>query len=142
MNVLELFDFIISRDENYDRFKQIENSLKYTCLNSYEVSIMGDKINDVESAKKAGWIPILIVSGYLHYKKTSAFKAEADINIEVNPHWRRMLTNTDLLLSTYVNLIELILKITNHEKLSEDELKELTKLKESLKNQIDKRTEF
>lgn len=53
-----------------------------------------------------------------------------------------MLTNTDLLLSTYVNLIELILKITNHEKLSEDELKELTKLKESLKNQIDKRTEF
>lgn len=62
MNVLELFDFIISRDENYDRFKQIENSLKYTCLNSYEVSIMGDKINDVESAKKAGCIPILKIN--------------------------------------------------------------------------------
>jgi len=87
-------------------------------------------------------IPILVGAGYLHYKKSSAFKAEADINIEANPHWRRMLTNTDLLLSSYVNLIELIPKITNHEKLSEDELKELTKLKESLKNQIDKRTEF
>ena len=87
-------------------------------------------------------IPILVAAGYLHYKKSSAFKAEADINIEANPHWRRMLTNTDLLLSSYVNLIELIPKITNHEKLSEDELKELTKLKESLKNQIDKRTEF
>ncbi len=87
-------------------------------------------------------IPILVASGYLHYKKTSAFKAEADINIEANPHWRRMLTNTDLLLSSYVNLIELIPKITNQEKLSEDELKELTKLKESLQNQINKRTEF
>jgi hypothetical protein len=87
-------------------------------------------------------IPILVTAGYLHFKKTSAFKAEADINIEVNPHWRRMLTNTDLLLSSYVQLIELIPKITNQEKLSEDEIKELSSLKESLQDQIDKRTEF
>jgi hypothetical protein len=86
--------------------------------------------------------PILVLAGYLHYKKTSAFKAEADINIEANPHWRRMLTNTDLLLSSYVKLIELIPKITNQEKLSEDEIKELSSLKASLKEQIDRRTEF
>ena len=85
-------------------------------------------------------IPILILAGYLHYKKTSAFKAEADINIEANPHWRRMLINTDLLLSSYLKLIELIPKMTNQEKLSEDELKELSKLKESLKEQINKST--
>ena len=85
-------------------------------------------------------IPILVLAGYLHYKKTLAFKAEADINIEANPHWRRMLTNTDLLLSSYVTLIELIPKMTNQEKLSEDELKELSKLKESLKEQISKHT--
>jgi hypothetical protein len=87
-------------------------------------------------------IPILVGAGYFHYKKTSAFKAEADINIEANPHWRRMLTNTDLLLSSYINLIELIPKITNQEKLSEDELEQLRTLKESLQNQIDKRTQF
>ena len=87
-------------------------------------------------------VPILVASGYLHYKKTSAFKAEADVNIEANPHWRRMLMNTDLLLSSYVKLIELIPKITNQEELSEEEIKELSSLKESLKKQIDGQTEF
>jgi hypothetical protein len=87
-------------------------------------------------------VPILVAAGYLHYKKTSAFKAEADVNIEANPHWRRMLMNTDLLLSSYVKLIELIPKITNQEKLSEEEIKELSSLKESLKKQIDGQTEF
>jgi len=87
-------------------------------------------------------VPILVTAGYLHYKKTSAFKAEADINIEANPHMRRILTNSDLLLSSYLKLIELIPKITNQEKLSEDEIKELSSLQESLKEQINKRTEF
>jgi hypothetical protein len=66
-------------------------------------------------------IPILVAAGYLHFKKTSAFKAEADINIEANPHLRRLLTNTDLLLTSYLKLIELIPKITNQENLSKDE---------------------
>jgi hypothetical protein len=87
-------------------------------------------------------VPILVAAGYLHYKKTSAFKAEADVNIEANPHWRRMLMNTDLLLSSYVKLIEIIPKITNQEELSEEEIKELSSLKESLKKQIDGQTEF
>jgi len=87
-------------------------------------------------------VPILVAAGYLHYKKTSAFKAEADINIEANPHMRRILTNSDLLLSSYVKLIELIPKIANQEKLSEDDIKELSSLQESLKEQISKRTEF
>jgi len=87
-------------------------------------------------------IPILIGAGYLHYKKTSAFKAEADINIEANPHWRRMLSNTDLLLSSHLNFINIISKISNQEKLSDDDLKELSKLRESLKQQIDKNTIF
>ena len=87
-------------------------------------------------------LPILVTAGYLHYKKTSAFKAEADINIEANPHLRRILTNSELILSSYIKFIELIPKITNQEKLTEDEIKELFLLKESLKEQIDKRTEF
>jgi hypothetical protein len=87
-------------------------------------------------------VPILVAAGYLHYKKTSAFKAEADINIEANPHMRRILTNSDLLLSSYLKLIELIPKITNQEKLSEDEIKELSSLQKSIQEQIDKRTQF
>ena len=37
MDVLDLFDSIITRDENYDRFEQIMNSLKKTNLKSSDV---------------------------------------------------------------------------------------------------------
>ena len=62
MNILDLFDFIITRDENFNRFEQIQNSLEYTLLNSSEVLMIGDRIHDVESAKKAGCIPILKIN--------------------------------------------------------------------------------
>ena len=41
-------------------------------------------------------IPILVLIGYVHFKRSNAFKAEADINIEANPHMRRILSNTEL----------------------------------------------
>ena len=62
MNILDLFDFIITRDENYNRFEQIQHSLNHTSLNSSEVLMIGDRIHDVESAKKAGCIPILKIN--------------------------------------------------------------------------------
>ena len=55
-------------------------------------------------------IPLLIIAGYIHYKKSSAFKAEADINIEANPHLRRILVNTELLLPGYLQLTDLLIK--------------------------------
>ena len=67
MNILDLFDFVISRDENYDRFEQIQNSLKQSSLHSSEVLVIGDRIHDVESAKKAGCIPILKINDIKKY---------------------------------------------------------------------------
>ena len=44
-------------------------------------------------------IPILILVGYAHFKRTSAYRSEADIGMEVNPYFRRILLNTELMLS-------------------------------------------
>jgi len=62
MDVLDLFDSIISRDDSYDRFEQIKNSLKNINLKPSDVLVVGDRIYDVESAKKAGCIPILKIN--------------------------------------------------------------------------------
>jgi len=62
MNISNLFDFVISRNESYDRFEQIQNSLKYISLDPSKVLVVGDRIHDVESAKKAGCIPILKIN--------------------------------------------------------------------------------
>ena len=62
MEISYLFDSIITRDNSYDRFEQIKNSLKNTDLKPSDVLVVGDRIHDVESAKKAGCIPILKIN--------------------------------------------------------------------------------
>lgn len=78
MDVLDLFDSIITRDENYDRFEQIMNSLKNTNLNSSDVLVVGDRIHDIESAKKAGCIPVLKIN---ETKKNPSFECEKIQNL-------------------------------------------------------------
>ena len=43
-------------------------------------------------------IPLLITVGYLHYKRTPAFRAEASVMVESNPFTSRLLVNSDLTL--------------------------------------------
>lgn len=78
MEVLDLFDSIISRDDSYDRFEQIQNSLKNICLESSDVLMVGDRIHDVESAKKAGCIPVLKIN---EIKKNPPFPCQIIKNL-------------------------------------------------------------
>ena len=84
-------------------------------------------------------VPILVIVGYIHFKKSEAFKAEADINIEANPHFRRILINTELLLPSYLKMIELMTKLANNEKLTKEEVDEISKLKQELSEHIKNR---
>lgn len=84
-------------------------------------------------------IPILVIIGYAHYKKTPAFKAEADINIEANPHFRRILINTELLLHSYSQVTELLIKLSNNEKLDKEEMEKLSTLKKEINEHMKKR---
>jgi len=85
-------------------------------------------------------VPFLILIGYVHYKKSGAFKAEADISLESNPHLYRILTNTEILFPLYLKISELLIKLSKNEKLSEDETKEITSLQNQLKEYMQKRT--
>ena len=85
-------------------------------------------------------IPLLVLVGYLHYKRSAAFKAEADINMEANPHMRRLLLNTETLLSLSANMSELMVKLTKNEKLTEKEHEEIEILKKKLDDYIKRRT--
>lgn len=84
-------------------------------------------------------VPILVIVGYIHYKKSPAFKAEADINIEANPHFRRILINTELLLHSYSQMTELLIKLSNNEKLDKEEMEKLSTLKKEINEHMKKR---
>lgn len=70
-------------------------------------------------------IPLLILIGYLHWKRSGARKAEIDIGYEVDPYKARTLVNSEILLKMNFNLILMLIKLQNHEKLTEQELSEL-----------------
>ena len=84
-------------------------------------------------------IPLLVLVGYAHYKRTASFKAEADIHIEANPHLRRILTNTEFMLTMSLQLSELSMKLMNNEKLTSDEMNNLKQLQIEFKKQISSR---
>jgi HAD superfamily hydrolase (TIGR01549 family) len=62
LQISDLFDSVISRDESFDRQKQIELSLQNILLKPSEVLVVGDRIHDIESAKKIGCMPILKIN--------------------------------------------------------------------------------
>jgi hypothetical protein len=84
-------------------------------------------------------IPLLVLIGYAHYKRTPSYKAEADIHIEANPHMRRILINTEFMLSMSLQLSELSMRLMNNEKLTSDEMDRLKHLQKEFQKQIDNR---
>jgi len=77
-------------------------------------------------------IPVLITIGYVHYKRTPSFRAEAPVQVESNPVTRRMLVNSELILKLNTKLLELILKISEGEKISKEEISGVLKIQNEL----------
>ena len=73
-------------------------------------------------------IPLLIVVGYFHFKKTLAYKSEMDIYVESNPYLSRNTVNADLSLKLNLKLISLLLKMSTNEKIEKNEIDEIEKL--------------
>jgi len=82
-------------------------------------------------------IPLLVAIGFAHYKRTAAFQAEAEIGFETNPFFRRMLLNTEAILPLQLKLTELLVKMSKNEKLTNDEIEQISKVQERLSKHID-----
>ena len=53
--------------------------------------------------------------GYAHWKRTPAYRSEADIWMESNPYQARMLVNSEMLIKLNLRFIELIVKQSKNE---------------------------
>ena len=84
-------------------------------------------------------IPLLILVGYAHYKKTLAYKSETDVLIESNPYGRRDLVNSEISLQLDLKLISLILKMSNGEKIDKNEIAEVEKLSHEISKFVNER---
>ena len=73
-------------------------------------------------------IPILVLIGYAHYKRTKAFQSEVEILIESNPFAARNIANTEMILELNLKSLDAILALYQNKKISDSELKEILSL--------------
>ena len=84
-------------------------------------------------------IPVLILVGYAHFKKTLAYKSEMDVMVESNPYLTRNTVNADLNLKLNLKLISLLLRMSNGEKIEKNEIDEIEKLHNEISKFVEKR---
>jgi hypothetical protein len=85
-------------------------------------------------------VPILVTIGFIHFKKSPAFRSDTTIGIEANPFVRRNLINSELNLELNLMILNLLSKLSNNEKLTENELNKIQESRNILSDFIDKRS--
>ena len=78
-------------------------------------------------------IPLLVVVGYVHYKRTNAFQAETAVQAETNPYQRRNIVNITLMLSLIMKVNDMMVKMAKNEKLTSKDIEEVEKLQNEVK---------
>ena len=83
-------------------------------------------------------IPVLVGVGYWHYKKSPAYKTEADVVFEANPYLKRTLENTENILKMQSKLVQLILSISQKDELTDDDKKSIHSLQKEIDDTLKK----
>ena len=87
-------------------------------------------------------IPLLVLIGYIHFKRTPSYRSETAINFESNPFVRRTLINSELTLKINQELILLLLKMQKGEKIDDNVLEQVQKTQTEISRFVEKRTIF
>ena len=77
-------------------------------------------------------VPLLVLIGFVHFKRTQAFKSEVDVLIESNPYQRRNTVNGEINLRLNLKILAMMLKISKKESFSESEIQEIGELSDEI----------
>lgn len=81
-------------------------------------------------------LPILVLTGFIHFRKIPGFKSEAEVNVENNPYtykippgWRLHVEMPFYLLSS-----KYLIKLAKNEKITDEELNEMKKIQQDIEH--------
>ena len=77
-------------------------------------------------------IPLLIFVGYAHYKRTAARRAEVDIGYETDAYKARTLVNSEISLKLDMKLVEMLMKMSKKQQVSNEDYQELEEMHKKL----------
>lgn len=79
LQIINYFSNIITRDESYDRFEQIQKTLETIKIIPEQALVIGDTFYDMECAKKVGCQHLLLSSTYENNNNLKIIKNLAEI---------------------------------------------------------------
>ena len=85
-------------------------------------------------------VPVLVTVGYLHYKRSPAYRSEAGIMQETNPYARRNLVNSEMNLQINLEVLKIIIELSRNGKIEKTQMDKILKLKDELANYHDSRS--
>jgi len=79
-------------------------------------------------------IPLLILIGWIHYRRSLAFSSEMDVQYASNPYLYKAQPGwqMEVIFPLYLAMSKTMIKISNGEKLTEDEINNLNLIQEKL----------
>lgn len=79
-------------------------------------------------------IPLLVLVGYVHFKRVPAFQSETDITTESNPYFYKLPPGfwREAFAPFYLTMTNLMVKSLNNEKLTDEEKKQINDLQKKL----------
>ena len=85
-------------------------------------------------------VPILISTGYVHFKKSPSFRAESSVTYESNPWALRALVNSEYNIQLLLKILEMMNKQSEREGNDAVELEKSKKLENELREFLNNRT--
>ena len=79
-------------------------------------------------------IPLLIIIGYIHFKKSPAFASESDVTVESYPYYYKLTPGFDrqVVFPLYMMMTKMMKKMSNDEKFTDEELKEIDDIQKKI----------
>jgi len=86
----------------------------------------------------AAGVPLAVFLGWIHVKRSPAFRSEMDIQVEANPYYYKLPPGywKEVFAPIWLELLTLNLKLLNKEPLTEEEQKKIKELQKKLENLI------
>jgi len=83
-------------------------------------------------------VPILVLTGFVHYKKIPGYKSEAEVTVESNPYQYKLPPGWWLhVIMPYFRLqSEILMKLTENKKLTDEEISKMSELNKKMDHLI------
>jgi len=79
-------------------------------------------------------LPVTIITGYLHFKRSSGYSSEIDIAVESNPYYYKLPPGfwKEVFAPLYLEVLRLSMKVAKNEKVEEEDLKRFKEIEDKI----------